>query len=79
MQCITISYAILGKANKSEPQNLCAGILAEEACKLKKSLLMRHVLVGLQHNIIHPLWIQIKEPNQGFYFLDLHTAESIRE
>ena len=39
---------------------------------------MRHVLVGLQHNIIHSLWVQIKETNQGFHFLDLHTAESVR-
>lgn len=76
MQCIATSRVILGKANKSETQDLCACILTEEACQLEKSLLMRHVLIGLQHNIIDSLWIQVKETNQGFHFLDLHSAKA---
>ena len=44
---------------------------------MQESGLIRHLLIGLQNQIIHPLWIQVKKPNQGLYLLDLQLLITI--
>ena len=37
---------------------------------------MREVLICFQNHVVYSLGIQVKVSNQGFHFLDLHSAKS---
>lgn len=76
-QGLEIRARLRSNTGKSEAQDLRPSFLAEECCQLQESRLIRHLLIGLQNKIIHPLWIQVKEPNQGLHLFDLQLHINI--